>query len=183
MPAAMQFRIFCLRVSCLDLWRSKYTKLLFYLCFCMGVKPCLPCYGKNINWRCLRTGCLGEYLDLRGMKWQEVGENFLNAKLRCLNSSPGIVRVIRGRRIRWAGHVARMGEVRGTYNILVWSPDGRRPLERPIVDGTITLRWILGKEFSGMWIVDIWLGLGHVAGSCAHGDDPSGCIICCEFLD
>jgi hypothetical protein len=42
-----------------------------------------------------------------------------------------IVRVIKARRIRWAGHVARMGEVRGAYNILVGRPDGRRPLGRP----------------------------------------------------
>jgi hypothetical protein len=43
----------------------------------------------------------------------------------------GIVRVIKARRMRWAGHVARMGEVRGAYNILVGRPEGRRPLARP----------------------------------------------------
>jgi hypothetical protein len=46
-------------------------------------------------------------------------------------SSPSIFRVIKARRMRWAGHVARMGEVRGTYNILVGRPEGRRPLGRP----------------------------------------------------
>jgi hypothetical protein len=45
-------------------------------------------------------------------------------------SSPGIVRMIRARRMRWAGHIVRMGEVRGAY-ILVWRPEGRRPLVRP----------------------------------------------------
>jgi hypothetical protein len=48
-----------------------------------------------------------------------------------LYSSPSIVRVIKARRMRWAGHVARMGEVRDTYNILVGRPEGRRPLGRP----------------------------------------------------
>jgi hypothetical protein len=48
-----------------------------------------------------------------------------------LYSSPGIVRVTKARRMRWAGHVARMGEVRGAYNILVGRPEGRRPLGRP----------------------------------------------------
>jgi hypothetical protein len=45
-------------------------------------------------------------------------------------SSPSIVRVIKARRMGWAGHVARMREVRGAYNILVGRPEGRRPLGR-----------------------------------------------------
>jgi hypothetical protein len=48
-----------------------------------------------------------------------------------LYSSPSIVRVIKARRVRWAGHVARMGEMRGAYNVLVGRPEGRRPLGRP----------------------------------------------------
>jgi hypothetical protein len=54
-----------------------------------------------------------------------------NEELHSLYSSHRIVRVIKGRRMRWAGHVARMGEVRGAYNILVRRPEGRRPLGRP----------------------------------------------------
>jgi hypothetical protein len=54
-----------------------------------------------------------------------------NEKLRGLYCSPSIVRVIKARRMRWTGHVARMGEVRGAYNILVGKPEGRRPLEIP----------------------------------------------------
>jgi transcription termination factor 2 len=42
-----------------------------------------------------------------------------------------IVRVIKARRMRWVGHVAGMGEVRGAYNILVGRPEGRRPLGKP----------------------------------------------------
>jgi hypothetical protein len=45
-------------------------------------------------------------------------------------SSPSIVRVIKARRMRWAGHVERMGEVRDAYNILVGMPEGRRPLRK-----------------------------------------------------
>jgi hypothetical protein len=48
-----------------------------------------------------------------------------------LYSSPNIIRVIKSRRLRWAGHVARMGERRGAYWALVGKPEGRRPLERP----------------------------------------------------
>jgi hypothetical protein len=54
-----------------------------------------------------------------------------NEELYDLYSSPSIVRVIKARRMRWAGHVARMGEVRGAFNILVGRPKGRRPLGRP----------------------------------------------------
>jgi hypothetical protein len=54
-----------------------------------------------------------------------------NEELRGLYSSPSIVRVVKARRMRWAGHVARMGEMRGAYNILVGKPEGRRPLGRP----------------------------------------------------
>ena len=45
--------------------------------------------------------------------------------------SPKIVRVIKSRKMRWAGHVGRMGEERGVYRVLVGKPEGRRPLGRP----------------------------------------------------
>jgi hypothetical protein len=48
-----------------------------------------------------------------------------------LDSSPNIIRVIKSRRMRWAGHVARMGEKRGAYRIFVGRPEGGRPLGRP----------------------------------------------------
>jgi hypothetical protein len=54
-----------------------------------------------------------------------------NDELYGLYSSPSFIRVIKVRRMRWAGHVARMGEVRGAYNILVGRPERRRPLGRP----------------------------------------------------
>jgi hypothetical protein len=53
-----------------------------------------------------------------------------NEELHGLYSSSGIVRVIKARRMRRAGHVARMGEVRAAYNILVGRPEVRRPLRR-----------------------------------------------------
>jgi len=54
-----------------------------------------------------------------------------NEELHYLYSSPNIMRVIKSRRMRWAGHVARMGEVRGAYRDLVGKPEGQRPLGRP----------------------------------------------------
>jgi hypothetical protein len=54
-----------------------------------------------------------------------------NEELNDLYSSPNIIRVIKSRRMRWAGHVARMGERRGAYRIMVGRLAGRRPLGRP----------------------------------------------------
>jgi hypothetical protein len=48
-----------------------------------------------------------------------------------LYSSPDIIRQIKSRRMRWAGHVACMGEGRNVYRVLVGKPEGRRPLGRP----------------------------------------------------
>jgi hypothetical protein len=50
---------------------------------------------------------------------------------RSLYSSPSIIRVMKSRRMRWAGHAARMGEKRNAYRILVGKPEVRRPLGRP----------------------------------------------------
>ena len=54
-----------------------------------------------------------------------------NEELNDLYSSPNIVRLIKSRRVRWAGRVARMGERRGIYRVLVGKPDGKRPFGRP----------------------------------------------------
>jgi hypothetical protein len=52
-------------------------------------------------------------------------------ELRNLYSSPDIIRQVKSRRMRWAGHVARMGEERKLYKASVGKPEGRRPLGRP----------------------------------------------------
>ena len=54
-----------------------------------------------------------------------------NEELNDLYASPNIVRVIKSRRMRWAGHVGRMGERRGVYRVLMGKPEGERPLGRP----------------------------------------------------
>ena len=69
-----------------------------------------------------------------GPKRDEVTEEWWklhNEELNDLYSSPNIVRVIKSKRMRWVGRVARMGERRGVYRVLVGKPEGKRPLGRP----------------------------------------------------
>ena len=61
-------------------------------------------------------------------------------ELNDLYSLPNIVRVVKSRRMRWAGHVAHMGEDRAVHRVLVGKPEGKRPLGRQDVDGRIILR-------------------------------------------
>jgi hypothetical protein len=68
-----------------------------------------------------------------------------NDELHSLYFSPNIVMVIKSRRMRWAGHVARIGEGRGVYRVLDGRPEGRDHWEDLGVGGKITLRWTLGK--------------------------------------
>jgi hypothetical protein len=61
------------------------------------------------------------------LEWKKL----LTVELHNLYSSPNLIRMIKSRRMRWPGHVARMGEKRNTYRILVEKPEGRRLLGRP----------------------------------------------------
>jgi hypothetical protein len=54
-----------------------------------------------------------------------------NKEFHELYSSASIIKIIKSRRMRWAGHVARMGEKRNAYRLLVGKPEGKRPLGRP----------------------------------------------------
>jgi len=80
-----------------------------------------------------------------------------NEELHNLYSSPDIIRQVKSRRMRWAGHVARMGEERKVYKVLVGKSEGKRPLGRP------RRRW-MGSE----WI------LGRLAGGCGVDSIGSG---------
>jgi hypothetical protein len=81
-----------------------------------------------------------------------------NEELRDLYTSPSIIRIIKSRRMRWVGHVARMGEKRDVYRLLVGKSEGKRPLGRP------RRRWIdnieMGLLEKGVSVVD-WIGLAQ----------------------
>jgi hypothetical protein len=70
----------------------------------------------------------------------------------------------KSRRMRWAGHVARIGEERKVYKVLVGKPEGKRPLGRPSVGGKMGSEWILRRLAWGVWIVFDCLGTGTGGG-------------------
>ena len=89
-----------------------------------------------------------------GPKGDEVTEEWRklhNEELNNLYSSPNIVRVIKSRRMRWAGHVARMREGRGVHRVLVEKPEGRRPLVRLRRRWEDNIKMIVGKWDVGVW--------------------------------
>jgi hypothetical protein len=83
-----------------------------------------------------------------------------NEELRDLYSSPSIIRIIKSRRMRWTGHVARMGEKRNVYSLLVGKPEGKRPLGRPRRRWMDNIRTILEKLDGVMWTGLVWLRIG-----------------------
>ena len=87
-----------------------------------------------------------------------------NKELNDLYSLPNIVRVVKSRRMRWAGHVARMGEDRVVHRVLVGKPEGKRHLGDQDVDGRIILRWIFRKFDVGVWSGFIWFRIGTGGG-------------------
>jgi hypothetical protein len=81
-----------------------------------------------------------------------------NKELHDLYSSPSIIRIIKSQRMRWAGHLARMGEKRNAYSLLVGKPEGKRPLGRPRCRWVDNIRMDLGEV--GWGDVD-WIGLAQ----------------------
>jgi hypothetical protein len=81
-----------------------------------------------------------------------------NEELHDLYSSPSVIRIIKSRRMRWAGHVARMGEKRNVYRLLVGKREGKKPLGKP------RRRWIdniiMNLSEIGLNVVE-WIGLAQ----------------------
>jgi hypothetical protein len=99
-----------------------------------------------------------------------------NEEINDLYSSPNIVRVMKSRRMGWAGHVARMGEERGVYRVLVGKLDGKRPLGRPRHRWVDNIRMNLQEVGCGH---ANWIGLAQdrqVADACECGNEPWGSV-------
>jgi hypothetical protein len=100
-----------------------------------------------------------------------------NEELHDLYASPSIIRIIKSRRMRWGGHVARMEEKRNAYRLLVGKPEGKRPLGRPRRRWVDNVRMDLGEV--GWGDVD-WIGL---ASCCEFGTESSGSMKCWEIME
>jgi len=87
-----------------------------------------------------------------------------NEELNGLYSSPNIVRVIKSRRMKLAGHVERMGDRRGIYRILVRKPEGKGPLGTPRRRWEGDIKWIFRKWDVGVWTGSGWLRIGTGGG-------------------
>jgi hypothetical protein len=89
---------------------------------------------------------------------KEVHREQRSSELHNLYSSPSKIRIIRSKGMRWTGHVARMGERRNVYRLLVGKPEGKRPLGRP------RRRWMDNIKMDlleiGVSVVD-WIGLAQ----------------------
>jgi hypothetical protein len=99
--------------------------------------------------------------------------------------SPSIIRIIKSRRLKWAGHVAQMGEKRNVHRLLVRKPEGKRSL------GRLRRRWIdtikMGLLEIGLRVVDL-IGLAQDRyrwreSSCELGNEPLGSIKCWETTE
>jgi len=117
-----------------------------------------------------------------GLKRDEVTREWRKLHTEELNnlySSPNIVRVIKSTRMRWVGHVARMG--RGEVYTGVWWGKLREevPLGRPRRRWEDNIQMDLQEVGCGAWTVLIWFRIG--TGEC--GNETSGSIKCGEFLD
>jgi hypothetical protein len=113
-------------------------------------------------------------------EWRELH----NEELRDLCSSPSIIIIIKSRRMRWARHVARIGEKRNAYRLLVGKPEGKRPLGRPRRRWVVNIRMDLGEV---VWGDVDWIGLAQrqeqVENSCEFDIEPSGSIKCWETIE
>jgi hypothetical protein len=99
-------------------------------------------------------GVLGPKRDGETGGWRKLH----NEELHNLYSSPSIIRIIKSRRMRWAGHVAQMGEKKNVYKLLVGKPEGKRPLGRPRRSWIDNIKMDLLQ--TGVNVVD-WIGLAQ----------------------
>jgi hypothetical protein len=95
-----------------------------------------------------------------GREWRKLH----NGELRNLYTSPDIIRQIKLRIMRWAGHVAYLGEGRNVYRGLVGRYEGKRPLERPRRRWEVGIKIDLRKIGWGVWSGFTWLRIGTVGG-------------------
>jgi hypothetical protein len=138
-------------VSCVVHTEAIYRVLLMKLLdFSRKMTICLPL---NIQQLQICKSAIHKYSLLRGPQCETEHVCFLTV---WEESVPSIVRMIKSRRMRWAGHVARMGEKRNAYRILAGKSEGKRPLGRSRRRCVDNIKLDI-REDGMVWIGLIWL--------------------------
>ena len=113
--------------------------------------------GKQNAWKfTVKLCCYRQVIE----EWRKLH----NEELNNVYCSPNIVRVIKSRRMRWVGHVARMEERRGVYRVLVGKPEAKSPLGRPRRRWQDNIRRIFRKLDVGGWTGSSWFRIGTGGG-------------------
>jgi hypothetical protein len=112
---------------------------LNFVCF-YGCETCTVTLREEHRLRVFENRVLRGIFGPKGDEVTGEWRKWHSGELHNLYLSPDIIRQIKSRRMRWAGHVARMGEGRNVYRVLVGKPEGKRPLERP------RRRWEVGNK-------------------------------------
>jgi hypothetical protein len=114
--------------------------------------------GEEYKWRVYKNRVLRRIFGPKRNGVSGGWRKLHNGELHNLYSSPSIIRIIKLRRMRWAGHVARIGEKGNVYRLLVGKPEGKRPL------GRTRRRWMHNIKVDlleiGLSVVD-WIGLAQ----------------------
>ena len=140
--------------------------------------------GRNVGLGCLKIGCWGEYLGLRGTRYQVVGENYIMRSLMFCIANQKLCGWLNKKKIRWAGHVACMGESRVVCRVLMGKSEGKRPPGRPRHRWEDNIKMHLHEvRCWGHGLDRSDSGYGEVAGTCECGNEPSGSIKCGVFRD
>jgi hypothetical protein len=131
MLATIQFRTFCLPVCCqknltIRIYKTIILPVVLYGCETWSLTLREEHRLKAFENRVLRR-IFGPKRDEVTGEWRKLHDDELGV----LYSSPSIITIIKSRRMRWAGYVARMGEKRNAYRLLVGKPEGKSPLGRP----------------------------------------------------
>jgi hypothetical protein len=126
----IQSKIFCLPISYKKNLKIKIYKTVILLVVLYGCETWSLTSREEHRLRVFENRVLKRIF---GPKREEDGlwRKLHNNEFHILYSSPNIVRVIKSKRMRWAGHVAHMGKGRGVYRVLVGRPKGKRPWGRP----------------------------------------------------
>ena len=125
-------RYYSLEIMLSPYLRYKKMKVTTYITIILPVKLGVSPWERSRGLGCSRI----KFLEKFGAKRDKITGEWRNLyrpniELYALYSSPNIIRNLKSRRLRWAGHVVRMGKSGSAYKVLVGTPEGKRPLLRP----------------------------------------------------